>query len=146
MAQRLIRARNQCIVFDVRPEAVTKLAGAGAEASRSYQDLVAKLTPPRAVWIMLPAAIVDQTIADIVGLLAPDDVIIDGGNSFYRHDIARAKMLAERGIHYVDVGVSGGVWGLERGFCQMIGGEPDIVARLDPIFAALAPSIGAAPR
>jgi 6-phosphogluconate dehydrogenase len=110
------------------------------------KELVDKLKPPRAVWMMLPAAVVDDTIAALVGALKPDDVLIDGGNSYYRDDITRAKALKPKGIHYVDVGTSGGVWGLERGFCQMIGGEPAVVRRLDPIFAALAPGVDAAPR
>jgi len=145
MARRLMRAGHQCIVFDVRPESVAELSSDGAVGARSIEDLVARLTPPRAVWMMLPAAIVDETIARLADFLTPDDVIVDGGNSFYRHDISRAKALEPKRIHYVDVGVSGGVWGLQRGFCQMIGGDADIVRRLDPIFAALAPPPDPAP-
>ena len=144
MTRRLMRAQHQCVVFDVRPESVSALAAEGAVGARSIEDLVGKLAPPRAVWMMLPAAIVDETIAQLVDFLKPDDVIIDGGNSFYRHDIARAKALEPKRIHYVDVGVSGGVWGLTQGFCQMIGGDADIVGRLDAIFAALAPDKGSA--
>jgi 6-phosphogluconate dehydrogenase len=146
IARRLMRAGHQCVVFDVKPEAVASLSDDGAVGVRSIKDLAAKLSPPRAVWMMLPAAVVDATITGLMDVLAPDDVLIDGGNSFYRQDIARAKALEPRRIHYVDVGTSGGVWGLERGFCQMIGGDEDIVRRLDPIFAALAPMVDSAPR
>jgi 6-phosphogluconate dehydrogenase len=145
MARKLMRAGHQCVVFDARPEPVAELSSDGAVGARSIEDLVAKLTPPRAVWMMLPAAVVDETIAPLADFLTPDDVIVDGGNSFYRHDISRAKTLEPKRIHYVDVGVSGGVWGLQRGFCQMIGGDADIVRRLDPIFAALALPPDAAP-
>jgi 6-phosphogluconate dehydrogenase len=146
IARRLMQAGHQCVVFDVRPEAVADLAGAGATGVASLAELAAKLTPPRAVWMMLPAAIVDQTIAGLVAVLTADDVLIDGGNSYYRDDIARAKALEPRRIHYLDVGTSGGVWGLQRGYCQMIGGEAGIVRRLDPVFSALAPAIDSAPR
>jgi 6-phosphogluconate dehydrogenase len=146
IARRLMRAGQQCVVFDMKQEAVAKLSEDGAIGGSSIKDLAAKLTPPRAVWMMLPAAVVDDTITTLMEVLAPDDVLIDGGNSFYRHDIARAKVLEPRRIHYVDVGTSGGPWGLERGFCQMIGGDADIVRRLDPIFAALAPTVDSAPR
>ncbi len=146
ITRRLMRAGHTCVVYDVRPDSVAALAGEGAAGASSLADLVAKLTPPRAVWMMLPAAVVEKTIDALGPLLEPDDVLIDGGNSYYRRDIARAKALAPRGIHYVDVGTSGGIFGLERGFSQMIGGEPAPVARLDPIFAALAPGTDAAPR
>ena len=139
IVRRLMRAGHQCVVYDVRPQSVAELAGEGAVGAASMQELVAKLTPPRSVWMMLPAAVVDETIAGLTGYLASGDVLIDGGNSHYRRDMARAAVLAPKGIHYVDVGTSGGVWGLERGFCQMIGGEEAVVKRLDPIFAALAP-------
>ncbi len=146
MALRLMRAGHECVVYDVRPQSVADLAKEGAVGADSMQDMVAKLKQPRAIWMMLPAAIVDQTIATLTGLLSADDVLIDGGNSFYQDDIARAKALGPKGIHYVDVGTSGGVWGLERGYCMMIGGEDVAVKRLDPIFAALAPPIESAPR
>ncbi len=140
IAIRLMRAQHECIVFDVKPEPAAALVDKGAISANSMKDLVGKLSPPRAIWMMLPAATVDDTIASLAGLLQPDDVLIDGGNSFYRDDITRAAALKPKGIHYVDVGTSGGIWGLERGFCQMIGGEPAIVERLDPVFAALAPA------
>jgi len=146
IARRLMRAGHQCVVYDMNPQAVKTLAGEGAVGTASMQELVAKTALPRAVWMMVPAGVVDETIAGIAGLLAPDDVLIDGGNSFYRHDIARAGMLKGKGIHYLDVGTSGGVWGLERGYCLMIGGEETAVRRLDPIFAALAPAMESAPR
>jgi 6-phosphogluconate dehydrogenase len=146
IARRLMRAGHQCVVYDMNPQAVKTLAGEGAVGAASMQELVAKTAPPRAIWMMVPAGVVDETIAGLAGLLAPDDVLIDGGNSFYRHDIARAKMLKAKGIHYLDVGTSGGVWGLERGYCLMIGGEETAVRRLDPIFAALAPAVESAPR
>lgn len=146
IVRRLTQAGHECVVYDVNSKSVVQLAGEGAVGASSIKELVGKLKPPRAVWMMLPAAVVDDTIEALSGVLARDDVLIDGGNSHYRHDIARAKALASKGIHYVDVGTSGGVWGLERGYCQMIGGEAAVVQRLDPIFAALAPTIDAAPR
>jgi 6-phosphogluconate dehydrogenase len=146
IARRLMWAGHGCVVYDVEPDHARELVDDGAISASSLKELVAKLPPPRTIWLMLPAAVVDDTIGALVELLQPDDVLIDGGNSHYRDDIARARELNAKGIHYVDVGTSGGVWGLERGFCQMIGGEPAIVRRLDPIFAALAPSIDAAPR
>jgi 6-phosphogluconate dehydrogenase len=146
IARRLMRNGHECVVFDVRPDSVAQLSREGATGSDSIGEFIAKLTPPRAVWMMLPAAVVDDTIAALVDLLSPDDVLIDGGNSYYRHDITRAKALRPRQIHYVDVGTSGGVWGSERGFCQMIGGEDAPVRRLDPIFAALAPAVDSAVR
>src|SRR5256885_14147785 len=142
MVRRLIKAGHRCIVFDRIPKAVEDLAREGAVGSSSLADLVKKLDKPRAVWLMVPAAVVDQTIADLLPHLAAGDTLIDGGNSYYVDDIRRAKELAAKGIHYVDVGTSGGVWGLERGYCMMIGGETAVVQRLDPIFATLAPGIG----
>jgi 6-phosphogluconate dehydrogenase len=146
MVRRLMKAGHECVVFDVSADAVAGLAGEGAEGAGSFSDFVAKLSRPRAVWLMVPAAVVDQTIDSILPLLEPDDVIVDGGNSYYRDDLRRSARVGEQGIHYVDVGTSGGVWGLERGYSQMIGGEEEAVARLTPIFAALAPGTDAAPR
>ncbi len=141
MVRRLLAAGHECVVYDIHPEPGVELAKAGAVATRSLTDFVAKLEKPRAIWIMVPAAVVDRTLKDLTALLAKDDVVIDGGNSYYHDDIARAAQLEKLGIHYVDVGTSGGVFGLERGYCQMIGGETAIVKRLDPIFAALAPGL-----
>jgi 6-phosphogluconate dehydrogenase len=146
MVRRLLRAGHRCVVYDVHPEAVQKLAGEGAAGASTLDEFVAKLDKPRAVWLMVPAAVVDRTLADLEARLEKGDIVIDGGNSYYVDDIRRAKELKARGLHYVDVGTSGGVWGLERGYCQMIGGEEAVVKHLDPIFAALAPSIDAAPR
>jgi 6-phosphogluconate dehydrogenase len=146
MVRRLIRGGHQCVVFDMSPKAVNELVQEKAAGSSSLHDLVAKLQKPRALWLMVPAAAVDQTISEILLALEPDDILIDGGNSYYVDDIRRAKELAGKSVHYVDVGTSGGVWGLERGYCMMIGGEKDVVAHLDPIFATLAPGAGDAPR
>jgi 6-phosphogluconate dehydrogenase len=146
MVRRLIRNGHNCSVYDRSPETVAELAKEKAVGTTSLADLVKKLKAPRAVWLMVPAAVVDQTIADLLPHLEPGDTLIDGGNSFYIDDIRRAKELAPRKIHYVDVGTSGGVWGLERGYCMMIGGENDVVRRLDPIFATLAPGRGDIPR
>jgi 6-phosphogluconate dehydrogenase len=146
IVRRLMHAGHTCVVYDVRPQSVAALMREGALGASSLEEVVTKLTPPRVIWVMLPAAIVDETVSKLSSLLARDDIIVDGGNSYYLHDIARGKVLSTKGIHYVDVGVSGGVWGLERGYCQMIGGEPDTVRYLDPIFTALAPSIETAPR
>ena len=146
MARRLLAGGHQCVVFDRSPKAIEELTGEKAIGASSLADLVKKLTTPRAVWLMVPAAVVDSTIADLLSHLAPGDILIDGGNSYYVDDIRRAKELAERGVHYVDVGTSGGVWGRERGYCLMIGGEPDVVRHLDPVFARLAPGIGDIPR
>jgi len=142
MVRRLIKGGHDCVVFDVFPKAVDALVKEKATGAASLQDFVKKLARPRAVWLMVPAAAVDKTVADLAPLLEPGDTLIDGGNSYYVDDIRRAKALAPKGIHYVDVGTSGGVWGLERGFCMMIGGEDAVVKHLDPIFAQLAPGIG----
>jgi 6-phosphogluconate dehydrogenase len=146
MVRRLQKAGHQCVVYDRSPDAVRQLASEGATSSTSLDDFVAKLQKPRAIWLMVPAAVVDATIADVVPKLSNDDILIDGGNSYYIDDIRRAKELAPKGIHYVDVGTSGGVWGLERGYCQMIGGESAVVKHLDPIFKSLAPGRGDIPR
>jgi 6-phosphogluconate dehydrogenase len=146
MVQRLLSGNHQCVVFDRSPKAVEELTRAKAVGASSIGDLVKKLEAPRAVWLMVPAAAVDASIADLVPLLSPGDILIDGGNSYYVDDIRRAKELAPKGIHYVDVGTSGGVWGRERGYCLMIGGEPTVVKHLDPIFATLAPGAGNIPR
>jgi 6-phosphogluconate dehydrogenase len=142
MVRRLIKGGHQCVVFDMSPKAVKELTQEQAVGASSLADLVKKLQKPRAVWLMVPAAVVDKTIADLVPLLEKGDTLIDGGNSYYIDDIRRAKELAPKGIHYVDVGTSGGIWGLERGYCMMIGGEPAVVQRLNPIFARLAPGAG----
>jgi 6-phosphogluconate dehydrogenase len=146
MVRRLLKGGHQCVVFDKSPKAAHELVQKKATGSSSLQDLIAKLDKPRAIWLMVPAAAVDQTIADLLPHLEPGDTLIDGGNSYYIDDMRRAKELAPKSIHYVDVGTSGGVWGLERGYCMMIGGEADTVKRLDPIFATLAPGIGDIPR
>jgi 6-phosphogluconate dehydrogenase len=146
MARRLLRGGHDCVVFDMSAKAVEELAHEKATGAASLEDLVKKLHQPRAVWLMVPAAVVDQSIASLVPLLEAGDTIIDGGNSYYIDDIRRAKELSERGIHYVDVGTSGGVWGLERGYCMMIGGEGEVVKSLDPIFRQLAPGVGDVPR
>jgi 6-phosphogluconate dehydrogenase len=142
MVRRLLVGGHTCVVFDVSPKAVEELAREEAIGASSLADLVKKLSAPRAIWLMVPAAIVDKTIAEILPLLEPGDILIDGGNSYYVDDIRRAKELAAKKIHYVDVGTSGGVWGLERGYCMMIGGEAAVVKHLDPIFATLAPGRG----
>jgi len=142
MARRLLAGGHQCVVFDRSPKAVQELTQEKAVGASSLADFVKKLEKPRAVWLMVPAAVVDKSIADLLPLLEKGDILIDGGNSHYIDDIRRAKELASKGIHYVDVGTSGGVWGLERGYCMMIGGEPEVVKRLDPIFARLAPGAG----
>ncbi|MCE9550984.1 MAG: decarboxylating 6-phosphogluconate dehydrogenase [Betaproteobacteria bacterium] len=146
MVRRLHRAGHQCVVFDRSSEAVQALAKEGMIPTASVQDFVNKLSTPRAIWLMLPAAVVDASIAELSPLLGADDIIIDGGNSYYKDDIIRARSLSAQSIHYADVGVSGGTWGLERGYCLMIGAQQQTVARLQPIFAALAPGVEAAPR
>lgn len=146
MVRRLLKNGHECVVFDRSPEAVQALVKEKAIGATSAAEFVEKLRKPRAVWLMVPAGVVDNSIAELLPLLAPGDILIDGGNSYYVDDIRRAKELAGKGIHYVDVGTSGGVWGLERGYCMMIGGEANIVERLDPIFATLAPGIGNIPR
>src|SRR6266478_20292 len=142
MVRRLLGGGHQCVVFDRSRKAVQELTEEKAVGASSLADFVKKLELPRAVWLMVPAAAVDATIADLLPFLEKGDILIDGGNSYYIDDIRRAKELAGKGIHYVDVGTSGGVWGLERGYCLMIGGEPQVVKRLDPIFARLAPGAG----
>jgi 6-phosphogluconate dehydrogenase len=142
MVRRLIRGGHECVVQDVSADAVATLAKEGATGSTSLEDFVGKLQEPRVICLMVPAAIVDTILDKIAARLEPDDVVIDGGNSHYHDDIARAKRLQPRGIHYIDMGTSGGVWGLERGYCLMIGGETSVVKRLDPIFKALAPGPG----
>jgi 6-phosphogluconate dehydrogenase len=146
MVRRLLRGGHQCVVFDVNRENVTTLAGEGATGAESLADFVKKLSPRRAVWLMLPAAVVDQTLEELDALLQKDDIIIDGGNSCYVDDQRRAKKFTAQGVHYVDAGTSGGVWGLERGYCLMIGGEPEVVQHLDPIFKTLAPGSAGLPR
>jgi 6-phosphogluconate dehydrogenase len=142
MVRRLQKNGHQCVVYDRSADSVKQLSGEGATGSTSLDDFVKKLSKPRAVWLMVPAGVVDATLHELTGNLDVGDVIIDGGNSYYIDDIRRAKELSAKGIHYVDVGTSGGVWGLERGYCQMIGGETEIVKHLDPIFKTLAPGRG----
>jgi 6-phosphogluconate dehydrogenase len=144
LVRRLMRDGHHCVVNDRNESAVKELEGEGAVGALSLEDLVAKLQRPRAVWLMLPAAVVQPVLDQLAELLDPDDTVIDGGNSYYRDDITRAGQLAPRGIHYVDCGTSGGVWGLDRGYCLMIGGEPEPVQRLDPVFRSIAPGSGAA--
>ena len=146
MVRRLIRGGHECVVYDRAPQAVADLTKEKAVGAGSLAEFVKKLSKPRAVWLMVPAGVVDHTIADILPLLESGDILIDGGNSYYVDDIRRAKELSPKGIHYVDVGTSGGVWGLDRGYCMMIGGEAGVVKHLDPIFATLAPGIGDIPR
>jgi 6-phosphogluconate dehydrogenase len=145
MARRLTRGGHACVAFDARPAAVAAAVADGSQPASSLTEMVAALVRPRAIWLMVPAAVVDATLAALVPLLDRDDVVIDGGNTHYHDDIRRARDLAEGGIHYLDVGTSGGVWGADRGYCLMIGGEPAVVARLDPIFRTLAPGAGAVP-
>ena len=146
MVRRLMKGGHQCVVFDRSAKAVQDLAQEKATGSDSLANLVKGLAKPRAIWLMVPAAVVDQSIADLLPHLEADDILIDGGNSYYIDDIRRAKELAAKRIHYVDVGTSGGVWGLERGYCMMIGGEPGVVKHMDPIFSTLAPGVGDIPR
>jgi len=142
MVRRLVKNGHQCVVYDRTPDTVKKFASEGATGSNSFDDFIKKLEKPRAIWLMVPAGVVDVTLHDLVPKLEKGDILIDGGNSYYIDDIRRAKELSAKGLHYVDVGTSGGVWGLERGYCQMIGGENDVVKHLDPIFKTLAPGRG----
>jgi 6-phosphogluconate dehydrogenase len=146
MVRRLLKGGHECVVFDMSPKTVEELAQERAVGASDLRDFVQKLKAPRAVWLMVPAAVVDNSISSLLPLLDAGDTIIDGGNSYYIDDIRRAKELASKGIHYVDVGTSGGVWGLERGYCMMIGGEAPVVQHLDPIFRTLAPGAGDVPR
>ena len=146
MAIRLTKAGHECVVYDDHQEAVEALASKGMEGATDLPDFVARLSPPRLVWLMVPAGVVDAVIGSLMPLLTAGDILVDGGNSYYHDDIRRAEALRAKGLHYVDVGVSGGVWGLDRGFCHMIGGEADVVKRLDPIFRSLAPGLGVTPR
>jgi 6-phosphogluconate dehydrogenase len=147
MARRLMRDGHRCVVYDVNPDAVSGLAGEGADGAASLQELASKLTAPRGVWVMVPSGeITEKTVEDVAAALEPGDAIVDGGNSYYRDDIRRAEMLRRKGIDFVDCGTSGGVFGLERGYCLMIGGPEEAVRRLDPIFATLAPGVGSAER
>jgi len=146
MVRRLIKNGHSCVVFDRSPAAVNELVKDKAEGSASLAEFVKKLAKPRAIWLMVPAAVVDKTVADLLPHLEAGDILIDGGNSYYIDDIRRAKELAPKKIHYVDVGTSGGVWGLERGYCMMIGGENEVIKHLDPIFSTLGPGIGDIPR
>jgi 6-phosphogluconate dehydrogenase len=146
MVKRLMKAGHQCVVYDLHAEAVDALVKEGATGTTTLEEFAGKMRKPRTIWLMVPAAVVDSTLTALVPFLEKDDVIIDGGNSYYHDDIRRAAELKEKGIHYVDAGTSGGVWGAERGYCLMIGGEEAVVKRVDPIFAALAPNIDSAPR
>jgi 6-phosphogluconate dehydrogenase len=146
MVRRLLRSGQECVVYDVHAAAAAPLVKAGASSADGLEEFISKLKPPRAIWLMVPAAVVDATIDKLDGLLERGDILIDGGNSYYHDDIRRAETLKSKGIHYVDVGTSGGVWGLERGYCMMIGGETEVVRHLDPVFAALAPGVGTAAR
>ncbi|OIK24441.1 phosphogluconate dehydrogenase (NAD(+)-dependent, decarboxylating) [Streptomyces malaysiense] len=144
LVRRLMRDGHTCVVYDLDADAVGELEKEGATAATSLEDLVGKLDRPRNIWLMLPAGVVGRTVDELAGLLAPEDVLIDGGNSYYRDDIARARQLAPSGVHYVDCGTSGGVWGLERGYCLMVGGDREAVLRLDPLLRTIAPGAGAA--
>ena len=146
MVARLINAGHECLVYDSHHDAVDALAAKGAKGATSLPDFARQLSKPRLVWLMVPAAAVDPVLDSLIPLLDKGDIVVDGGNSYYHDDIRRAEAMREKGLHYVDVGVSGGVWGLERGYCHMIGGEPDVVKRLDPIFQSLAPGVAAAAR
>jgi 6-phosphogluconate dehydrogenase len=146
MVRRLLRGGHQCVVYDANPAAAQALAAEGAVAASSLDDFVGRLTPPRAVWLMVPAAVVDQMLGDLAAHLRRDDIIIDGGNSYYIDDLRRAESLMSKGIHYLDVGTSGGIWGMERGYCMMIGGPDTAVRHLDPIFKTLAPGRGSIDR
>ena len=142
IVRRLMKAGHECVVYDSTPDAVSQLADEGATGADDLGDFVSKLAAPRAIWLMVPAAVVDSLIDDLADRLQPGDIIIDGGNSYYQDDIARAAKLSDKGLHYVDIGTSGGVWGVERGYCLMIGGETDIVEHLDPLLQSMAPGVG----
>jgi 6-phosphogluconate dehydrogenase len=146
MVRRLLQKGHDCVVYDRQPATVSGLQKDGATGTASLREMVLKMTPPRAIWMMVPAAVVDQQLEKLAALLDPGDIVIDGGNSYYRDDIRRARDLSASGKHYIDVGTSGGVAGLDRGYCLMIGGEPDVVEHLTPIFSALAPGVDSAPR
>ncbi len=147
IARRLMRSGHDCVVYDVNGDAVRELAGEGARASRDLEDLVAQLDKPRPVWVMLPAGeVTEQTVRALAELMAPGDIVIDGGNSYYKDDIRRAQALKPNGLRYVDIGTSGGIWGIERGYCMMIGGDKEVVDHLDPILGTLAPGLGNIPR
>jgi 6-phosphogluconate dehydrogenase len=146
LVRRLMRDGHECVAFDVSADAVAQLEGEGATGARTLEDFVAALRPPRVAWVMIPAAITGRIVDQLAGLMEPGDIVIDGGNSYYRDDVDRAEALAAKKIEYVDVGTSGGVFGLERGFCLMIGGEPHVVQHLDPIFSSIAPGVEGAPR
>jgi len=146
LVRRLMRAGHECVVYDVNPDSATPLVAEGATAAADLDEFVAALSEPRAAWVMVPAAFAGATVLDLASRMAPGDIVIDGGNTYYRDDVDRAAKLIESGIHYVDIGTSGGVFGLERGFCLMVGGEPEVVAHLDPILATIAPGVDAAPR
>lgn len=146
MVERLMKSGHQCVVYDTHPEAMETLVKRGAQSAKSLAEFLQKLTKPRALWLMIPAGAVDAVLASLVPLLDKGDIVIDGGNSYYHDDIRRAGELRDKGIHYVDAGTSGGVWGLDRGYCLMIGGEKQIVDHLDPIFKSLAPGVGSIPR
>ena len=146
MVRRLMEGGHQCVVFDKNPDARDAMAGEGAIAAESPQQMVDQLSMPRSIWMMVPAGVVGDTVAEFSPLLESGDILIDGGNSYYKDDMARAKSLKQDGIHYLDVGTSGGVWGRERGYCMMIGGDSEAVSRLDPIFQTLSPSVDSAPR
>src|SRR5579859_5509035 len=144
LVRRLMRDGHRCVAYDVNADAVKMLAGEGADGANTLAEFVAKLDKPRTIWIMVPAGIVQQTLDELTPMLEPGDTVIDGGNSYYRDDITRAHAVAAAGLHYLDVGTSGGVWGLDRGYCLMIGGDTDAVQRLDPLFRSIAPGAGTA--
>jgi 6-phosphogluconate dehydrogenase len=146
LVRRLLRGGHECVVFDVNQASVQRLHADGAVGAASLDELAAKLDPPRAAWVMVPAGVAGRAVSELAARMEPGDVVIDGGNSYYRDDVHRAQALAARGVHYLDIGTSGGVFGLERGFCLMIGGEAEVVARLEPIFRTLAPGVEAAAR